>query len=105
MITIVAHMQCVPGTELEILEAAEWFIPATRAEPGCEEFLLHCQVNDPARFVWYENFTDQAAVDAHVASPHVARWFELIKRLGAENNYALYRRVAGNSDAAREDGR
>jgi len=94
MITIVAHMQCALGTEAEILEAAQWFIPATRDEPGCMEFHLHRQLDDPARFVWYENFADQTAVDTHVASAHVARWFELIKRLGAENTYALYTRVS-----------
>ncbi len=94
MITIVAHMQCAPGTEAEILDATQWFIPATRAEPGCMEFHLHRQLDDPARFVWYENFADQTAVDAHVASAHVARWFELIKRLDAENTYALYARVS-----------
>ena len=93
MITIVAHMQCVPGTEAEILAAARWFIPATRAEPGCIEFHLHRQLDDPARFAWYENFADQSAVDAHVASAHVVRWFELIGRLGARNTYALYARV------------
>ena len=94
MVTIVAHMRCVPGTEPDILDAAQWFIPATRAEPGCVEFHLHRQLDDPSKFVWYENFKDQAAVDAHVASGHVARWFELIKRLGAENTYALYARMA-----------
>ena len=93
MITIVAHMQCAPGTEADILEAARWFIPATRAEPGCIEFHLHRQLDDLTRFVWYENFVDQSAVDVHVASAHVARWFELIGRLGAQNTYALYARV------------
>ena len=94
MITIVAHMQCVPGTEPEIMDAARWFIAATRAEPGCVEFDLHRQLNDPTKFVWYENFVDQEAVDAHVASDHVARWFELIKCLGAQNAYALYSQLA-----------
>lgn len=93
MITIVAHMQCAPDTQAEILDATQWFIPATWAEPGCLEFYLHRQLDDPARFVWYENFADQVAVDAHVASAHVARWFELIRRLGAQNTYALYARV------------
>lgn len=93
MITIVAHMQCAPGTETEILEATQWFIPATRAEAGCVEFHLHRQLDDPSRFVWYENFRDQDAVEEHVASAHVSRWFDLIKHLGAQNTYALYSRM------------
>ena len=94
MITIVAHMQCVSGSEPEIMDASRWFIAATRAEPGCVEFHLHRQLDDPARFVWYENFVAQAAVDAHVASDHVKRWFELIARLGAKNTYARYSRLS-----------
>lgn len=94
MITIVAHMQCVPGTEPEIMDAGRWFIAATRAEPGCVEFHLHRQLDDPARFVWYENFADQAAVDAHVASDHTKRWFWLIAGLGANDTHACYSRLS-----------
>lgn len=94
MITIVAHMTCRPGTENQFMEASLWFVAATRAEPGCIDFHLHRRLDDPCRFVWYENFADQAAVDAHVASAHLARWFELVQRLEAHNEYALYRMVS-----------
>ncbi|MES2785312.1 MAG: putative quinol monooxygenase [Pseudomonadota bacterium] len=93
MITIVAHMECPRGTEDEFISAAKWFIEATRSEPGCLEFKLHRRIDDPTRFVWYENFADQAAVDHHVASAHVARWFHLVNRLGAKNDYALYQLI------------
>ena len=93
MITIVAHMRCMAGTEDQIIAASAAFIAATRDEPGCIEFYLHQQRDDPSRFVWYENFTDQVAVDAHVVSQHVADWFGLIGALGAHNEYALYQRL------------
>ena len=95
MITIVAHMECVAGTEQAFVEAAGWFIPATRAEPGCIDFHLHQRLDDPTRFAWYENFRDRDAVDAHVASAHVARWFALVEQLKARNDYALYARLDG----------
>ena len=105
MITIVAHMVCVPGTEAEILAATQWFIPATRAEPGCIDFHLHRQRDDPAHFVWYENFADQGAVDSHVASPHVGHWFALLERLGARNDYRLYERFeVGEPDPMSREG-
>ena len=94
MITIFAHMTCKPGTEQLFIEASEWFIAATRAEPGCVEFHLHRRLDDPTQFAWYENFADQAAIDAHVASDHVKRWFELVSQHDAVNEYALYSMVS-----------
>jgi quinol monooxygenase YgiN len=94
MITILANMVCRPGTEQEFLAASVAFVAATRAEPGCLDFHLHQRMDDPTRFAWYENFADQLAVDAHVASSHVANWFELVKRLQADNDYALYTMVS-----------
>lgn len=95
MITIVAHMT-VPNAAaaVEIESAATPFIAATRHEPGCVDHRLHRALEDSTRYVWYETFTDQDAVDAHVASEHVANWFALLDRLNATNDYALYERIS-----------
>jgi len=93
MITIIAHMSVPPDQVDTIRAAAPPFIASTRAEPGCVEFWLHRSVDDPGAFVWYENFRDQAAIDAHIASPHVGNWFALLDEIGATNEYALYERT------------
>lgn len=93
MITIVAHMIVPPDQVDAIHAAAPLFIENTRAEPGCVDFWLHRSVDDPSAFVWYENFRDQTAIDAHVASAHVTGWFELLRQIGATNEFALYRRT------------
>lgn len=93
MITIVAHMSIAARTRDEILREAETFVAQTRSEPGCIDFYLHESADDPTKFVWYENFRDQSAVDSHVGSAHVAGWFRLLDRLGASNAYEVYRRV------------
>ncbi len=95
MITIVAHMT-VPdrAAAAEIEAAAVPFNKTTLAEPGCVDHRLHRATDDPTRYVWYETFADQSAVDDHVASAHVVEWFALLDRLGATNEYALYERIS-----------
>jgi quinol monooxygenase YgiN len=43
---------------------------ATRAEPGCRMYLAHRSTSDPRRFFLYEQYDDQAALDAHRQAPH-----------------------------------
>ena len=45
-------------------------IPLTRQEPGCRMYLVHRSPADPRRFFLYEQYDDQAALDAHRAAPY-----------------------------------
>jgi quinol monooxygenase YgiN len=47
---------------------------ATRAEPGCRMYLAHRSTSDPRRFFLYEQYDDQAALDAHRAAPHFEQY-------------------------------
>ncbi len=42
----------------------------TRTEPGNLMYLAHQSPTDPRRFFLYEQYTDQAAIDAHRAAPY-----------------------------------
>ncbi len=48
---------------------------ATREEPGCLAYDLFESTVAPGVFITVERWTDQAAVDAHMQSPHVAAAF------------------------------
>jgi autoinducer 2-degrading protein len=41
-----------------------------RQEPGCELYEPCRDPDDPARFLIYERFVDEAAFEAHVAAEH-----------------------------------
>ena len=43
-----------------------------RDEPGCLRFDVNQSATDPTLFLMYEQFVDQAAVDAHGKTPHIA---------------------------------
>ena len=42
------------------------------AEPGCLAYRVHRSTKDPDAFLFYETYVDDAAFDAHRASPHLA---------------------------------
>ena len=46
------------------------FLPQAQAEPGTRLFQIARAKEDPARFLFYELFADDAAFAAHQASAH-----------------------------------
>ncbi|HEX8364325.1 MAG TPA: putative quinol monooxygenase [Allosphingosinicella sp.] len=47
-------------------------IAATRAEEGCEHYAYAVDVSEPNLLHITERWRDEAAIDAHMASPHMA---------------------------------
>jgi quinol monooxygenase YgiN len=43
----------------------------TRKDPGCLSYHLLQGLDDPSEFVFVEEWTDDALMQAHLASPHV----------------------------------
>ena len=49
-------------------------LSASRAEDGCYEYSYALDVADPDLVRIYEAWRDQAALDAHFQTPHMATW-------------------------------
>jgi (4S)-4-hydroxy-5-phosphonooxypentane-2,3-dione isomerase len=60
------HTSFVPAFEAAIADNAR----ASREEPGCRQFDVCRDPADGSRFVLYELYDDQAAIDAHLRSAH-----------------------------------
>jgi quinol monooxygenase YgiN len=45
-------------------------VPLSRAEPGCLQYDVHRDNDDPNRFFIFERYADEAALEAHGSSPH-----------------------------------
>jgi quinol monooxygenase YgiN len=71
LLTAVATMRAKPGKEEELRELLESLIEPTRAEDGCTTYALHRGIQDPALFIFFENWQSQEHLDAHLASPHL----------------------------------
>jgi quinol monooxygenase YgiN len=70
-ITVVATFQARPGKETELKNALTGLVAPTRQEAGCLSYELHASPEDPAKFLFHENWTSQAALDAHMQSAQI----------------------------------
>jgi quinol monooxygenase YgiN len=73
IITVVATFQAKPGKEKELREALIGLLAPTRKEAGCVNYDLHAPPEDPAKFLFYENWSGKAALDAHLQTSHVQK--------------------------------
>ena len=62
-----------PGKEDVIKSVIKTMTPLSRSEPGCLQYQAHVAADDPRLFFLYEQYADQAAIDAHRATPHFQR--------------------------------
>ncbi|HYJ30204.1 MAG TPA: putative quinol monooxygenase [Allosphingosinicella sp.] len=53
-------------------------IAATRAEDGCEHYAYAVDVSEPNLLHITERWRDEAAIDAHMGSPHMARFMAVL---------------------------
>jgi quinol monooxygenase YgiN len=72
IVTVVATFQARPGKETELKNALISLVAPTRNEAGCLNYDLHESSEDPAKFLFHENWTSQAHLDAHLKSAHIA---------------------------------
>lgn len=70
MITILAQIQAKHGLGSALETHLRQVVTPSRAEAGCVFYTLHHVEGNPDAFVFYEQWTDTAAFDAHIASPH-----------------------------------
>ena len=59
----------------QVREALKTLAGATRAEEGCVAYDLFESGSVPGTFVTVERWRDQASLDAHMGTPHVAAAF------------------------------
>jgi quinol monooxygenase YgiN len=63
-------MEAAPGRGEDVAKALGALLAPTRKEPGCLDYQLHRDPENPLKFFFYERFKNQAALDTHIASPH-----------------------------------
>lgn len=84
LLTIVARIKAKPGLEQQMQQDLLSLLAPTRAESGCITFDLLKDTNDPMVFILYENWKDQAALDAHFQQPYVKRVLKAYEETLAE---------------------
>jgi quinol monooxygenase YgiN len=70
-LTIVAHLRARPDKIEEAKSFLLSLIDPTRAEPGCIDYDMHQDDEDPTKFVFYENWTSRDELEKHMQTPHL----------------------------------
>jgi quinol monooxygenase YgiN len=68
MYVVAAQYYAKEGTADEIAAILREMIPISRAEPGCALYVINRSLDDPRKFLLYEQYHDRAAYDAHMAT-------------------------------------
>jgi quinol monooxygenase YgiN len=70
-VTVLARVRARAGKEAEVRRLLLALVAPSRTEAGCLNYDLHQSAADPAEFMFYENWTSRAALDAHAAMPYL----------------------------------
>lgn len=69
-LTMIAVLTAAPGRRDELRAALAALVAPTRQEPGCRDYRLFELPDEPGTFQMHEAFDDEAALEAHRATPH-----------------------------------
>jgi quinol monooxygenase YgiN len=67
---VVAQWQANEGQADNVADILDRFLPQAQSEPGVKLFLIGRNKDNPAQFIFYELFRDEAAFKAHQESLH-----------------------------------
>jgi quinol monooxygenase YgiN len=71
---VVAKKEFLESVKAELLK----LIAPTRKEEGCLEYTLHQDNQDPAVFIFYENWSSEAYLARHMESAHFISYVSAI---------------------------
>jgi quinol monooxygenase YgiN len=74
MVVLAVTWMAKTGRESEVAEVFEKLTAESRKEPGCDVYQVHKHKTEPRRFFIYERYKDDAALEAHRATPHFLQY-------------------------------
>lgn len=83
-LNVVAIMQAKPGKEAQLHTLLQAALPHFQQEPGCQAYALLVDLEDPTRFVSYERWDDEAALQAHMKAPTLTNAMPALEKILAE---------------------
>ena len=87
-LTITGNILAKPDQIDRVKAELEKLIPITRAEEGCLQYDLHQDNENPAYFMFYENWESRELWQTHMNAPHLAAYMEATK--GAVEKFWLH---------------
>jgi len=82
MLVIAGHVKIDPAARDAGVAASVEMMRDTRAESGCISYTFSEDLEEPGTFRIFEEWESQEALDAHFASPHMAKFQGVVGSLG-----------------------
>jgi (4S)-4-hydroxy-5-phosphonooxypentane-2,3-dione isomerase len=70
MVVLAVTWMAKAGHETEVAAILEKLTELSRKEPGCAMYQVHRHKTEPRRFFIYEQYKDDAALEAHRTTPY-----------------------------------
>jgi len=70
MLTVIARYVVGEGHDATVARLLRKNAEASRTEPGCLEFSVYQEIDDPRTFLLYERYTSEDAFQVHRRTPH-----------------------------------
>ena len=74
MVVLAVTWMAKAGREAEVATLFSKLTEESRKEPGCQMYLVHRHKTEPRRFFIYEQYKDDAALEAHRTTPHFLQY-------------------------------
>ena len=68
---VIAEVVAKPGRADALRDLLVPFAKKSRREPGCQVYTLLEVQEEPGRFLTFERWTNKAALDVHMTTPHI----------------------------------
>jgi quinol monooxygenase YgiN len=73
-IVLNVHIEAKDGRQEDLARELQALVAPTRRETGCLAYELHRDPEDEKMFMFYEQFADQVALDAHIDAPYFKKF-------------------------------
>ena len=78
-IVVTGYLDVEPANRDAAVDVIKTLMEASRAEAGCEDYAFSADLVEPARFRIFEQWRDQAAMDEHNKTPHLAAFMTSLR--------------------------
>jgi quinol monooxygenase YgiN len=72
-LTVVALVTSKPNSIEEVKAELNALVEPTLKEDGCINYDFHQSIEDPALFIFHENWTSEAHLDTHLQTDHIKK--------------------------------
>lgn len=83
-ITVVAKVRSQAGKEVEVRRELLSLVEPSRKDAGCLNYDLHQSVDNPALFLFHENWATKAHLDQHLQKPELQAVLGRVVQMSAE---------------------